>query len=195
MRVFKLFAIAFFASALVIWLALTPRVKSQSGATEAPAAYDDQTNDFELQGDPNTPGTFLGDKAAFEARETKADGLGPVYNAQSCTECHQNRVTGGSSQIMELRAGHSAPNGTFVPAAGGSLIHTRSINTTIQERVPGGQRITFMNNAQEVSLIAFDLDAGALNRLPDTPTTGSFPAFSSDGSRVAFSSSVATRAV
>src|SRR5258706_216816 len=57
MRVFKLFAIAFFASALVIWLALTPRVKSQSGATEAPSAYDDQTHDFELQGDPDAPTT------------------------------------------------------------------------------------------------------------------------------------------
>jgi hypothetical protein len=92
-----------------------------------------------LQGDPAT----LGDKAAFEDRDTKETGLGPVYNAQACVECHQNRVTGGVSQIMELRAGHNAPDGTFVEAAGGSVIHTRSLNTTIQERVPGGPRIAF----------------------------------------------------
>lgn len=188
MKVLKLLAIAFFASVIVISLALSPAVRSQGGATEAPAAFDDQTNGFTLQGDPNTPGTFLADKAAFEAREEKADGLGPVYNAQACVECHQNRVTGGVSQIMELRAGHSGPDGSFVPAPGGSVIHSRSLNTTIQERVPGGPRLTFVNNATKVSLIAPDLDAGVLNTLPDVPTTGhSFPAFSPDGARIAFS--------
>ncbi|HEV7474786.1 MAG TPA: di-heme oxidoredictase family protein [Pyrinomonadaceae bacterium] len=188
MKVLKLFAIALFASVLVTLLTLTPAVRSQGGATEAPAAFDDQTNGFTLQGDPNTPGTFLADKAAFEAREEKANGLGPVYNAQACVECHQNRVTGGVSQIMELRAGHSGPDGTFVQAAGGSVIHSRSINTTIQERVPGGPHLTFVNNAAQVSLIAPDIDAGVLNTLPDVPTTGhSFPAYSPDGARIAFS--------
>src|ERR671932_632082 len=123
MKVLKLFAIAFFASVLAASLALTPRVSGQ-GATEAPAAFDNQTNGFEPQGDPNTPNTFLGDKAAFEQRDTNETGLGPVYNAQACAECHQNRVTGGVSQILEIRAGHNAPDGTFVPAAGGSLIQT-----------------------------------------------------------------------
>jgi hypothetical protein len=54
----------------------------------------------------------------FEKRDTKETGLGPVYNAQSCAECHQNRVTGGVSQVFELRAGHSVPDGTFVAARG-----------------------------------------------------------------------------
>ncbi|HST20019.1 MAG TPA: di-heme oxidoredictase family protein, partial [Blastocatellia bacterium] len=31
--------------------------------------------------------------------------LGPVYNAQSCRECHKNTVSGGGSQVLELRAG------------------------------------------------------------------------------------------
>lgn len=180
MKVLKLFTITFFTTMLVISQALTPVVRSQSGATEAPAAYDDLTNGFTSQAQ------FDADRAAFEAREEKVDGLGPVYNAQACAECHQNRVTGGVSQVMELRAGHSAPNGTFVPAAGGSLIQSRSINTTIQERVPGGPRLAFVNNAQKISIIAFDLDAGVLNTDPNTPSTGSFPAFSPDGGRIAF---------
>jgi CxxC motif-containing protein (DUF1111 family) len=180
MKVLKLFVFAFFASLLVVSLSLTPAVKSQSGATEAPASFDNLTNGFTDQA------TFDADRAAFEEREEKPGGLGPVYNAQSCAECHQNRVTGGVSQIFELRAGHSAPDGTFVPAAGGSLIQSRSINTTIQERVPGGPRLAFVNNAQKISIIAFDLDAGALNTLPNVPTTGSFPAFSADGERIAF---------
>src|SRR2546430_4151207 len=41
-------------------------------------------------------------------------GLGPVYNARSCVDCHQNPVTGGNSQVSELRAGHLDSSGHFV---------------------------------------------------------------------------------
>lgn len=182
MKILKLFAIALFATALAISLLLTPTVNSQGGATEAPALFDNATNGFTDQA------TFDADRAAFEEREEKADGLGPVYNAQSCVECHQNRVSGGVSQILELRAGHSGPDGSFVPAPGGSLINSRSINTTIQERVPAEPRITFVNTSTQVSLVSFDIDAGVLNTMPDVPTTGhSFPAFSPDGTKIAFS--------
>jgi len=184
MRFLKLFAIALFASALTISLLLTPTVNSQGGATEAPASFDNLTNGFTDQT------TFDADRVAFEAREEREDGLGPIYNAQSCVECHQNRVSGGVSQILELRAGHSGPDGSFVPAPGGSLINSRSINTTIQERIPGGPRITFVNTSTQVSLVSFDIDAGILTTLPDVPTTGhSFPAFSPDGTKIAFSAS------
>jgi len=177
MKVLKLFAIALFASILTVSLALTPPVRSQSGATEAPASFDNLTNGFTDQL------TFDADRAAFEEREEKADGLGPVYNAQACVECHQNRITGGVSQIMELRAGHNGPDGTFVPAAGGSLIQSRSINTTAQERVPGGPRVAFRNSNGHIAVMSFDLDPGAVG---NTPRLGSFPSFSPDGSRIAF---------
>ncbi|HVI73098.1 MAG TPA: di-heme oxidoredictase family protein, partial [Pyrinomonadaceae bacterium] len=181
MKVVKLVVIAFFASALIISLVLTPTATSQSGPTEAPALFDNLTNGFTDQA------TFDADRAAFEEREEKADGLGPIYNAQACVECHQNRVSGGVSQIMEVRAGHSAPDGTFVAAPGGSLINSRSINTTIQERVPGGPHIIYINNATQVSIVSFDIDAGVINTDPNVPTTGhSFPALSPDGSKIAF---------
>jgi len=181
MRVVKLVVIAFFASVVIISLVLTPTATSQSGPTEAPALFDNLTNGFTDQA------TFDADRAAFEAREEKADGLGPIYNAQACVECHQNRVSGGVSQIMEVRAGHSAPDGTFVAAPGGSLINSRSINTTIQERVPGGPHIIYINNATQVSIVSFDIDAGVINTDPNVPTTGhSFPALSPDGSKIAF---------
>src|SRR3712207_2246383 len=179
MKVLKLFALAFFASVLIASLALTPTVIGRQGATEAPAAFDELTNGFEPQFN------FDQDKAAFAAREEKADGLGPVYNAQSCAECHQNRATGGTSQIMEVRAGHTAPNGTFVEAAGGSVIHSRALNTTIQERVPGGPRIAFSNQLGQVAVMSFDLDPGAIG---NTPKAGTFPAWAPDGARFAFSS-------
>ena len=81
MRVLKVIAVVVLASTFALALTLTPAVTSQAGPTEAPAGFDDQTNGFTPQGDPNTPGTFLADKAAFEAREEVADGLGPVFNA------------------------------------------------------------------------------------------------------------------
>jgi CxxC motif-containing protein (DUF1111 family) len=124
--------------------------------TPAPTGFDDKTNGLIPQGTPPpdctepVPGTFEGDKAIFEEVDVINDGLGPVYNAQSCKECHQNPVTGAISQINELRAGHNIVSHgvtTFVDAPGGSLINDRGIPTPnydgstyksakVQERVP-----------------------------------------------------------
>ena len=125
---------------------------TQPPITEALAnGFDDFTNNLIPQGDElkeceePVPGTFLHDKAIFEEVDEVGDGLGPVYNAQGCKECHQNPVTGAISQITELRAGHTT-NGVFFDAPGGSLINNRGIPTPnyaddhksakVQERVP-----------------------------------------------------------
>src|SRR2546428_6297206 len=102
--VFLLFATAL---ALPIWKATT--VESQS-ATEAPTGMDTLTNGLVTQA------VHDGDRATFEERDGVKKGLGPVYNAQSRAECHQNPVTGGISQISELRAGHNDGSSNFVPA-------------------------------------------------------------------------------
>jgi CxxC motif-containing protein (DUF1111 family) len=109
-------------------------VEGQS-ATEAPAGFDNLTNGHLTQTAFDTA------KATFEERDDIAKGLGPVYNAQSCAECHQNPVTGAGSQISELRAGHLDGAGNFVDAPGGSLINDRATNANIQERVPGAENI------------------------------------------------------
>jgi CxxC motif-containing protein (DUF1111 family) len=73
-------------------------------------------------------------------KQTKG-GLGPVYNATSCVSCHQNPVSGSSSQIPEIRAGHFGPNPdhpeqlAFFEHPGGSVVHQRSINPAIQEKM------------------------------------------------------------
>jgi CxxC motif-containing protein (DUF1111 family) len=113
----------------------TLAVQTQGGATEAPAGFDNTTNGFLTQAD------FDAAKATFEERDQIADGLGPVYNAQSCAECHQNPLTGAISQISELRAGHNDIFGNFVDAPGGSLINDRAIDASIQERVPGAETV------------------------------------------------------
>jgi CxxC motif-containing protein (DUF1111 family) len=128
MRSLKLSLLALFFAAGALPVAWT------QSATEAPTGFDNLTNGF------TTQEQFDADLDVFAEQEFKADGLGPVYNAQSCGECHQNPTTGGISQITELRAGHF--NGAnFVDHPGGSLINDRAINANFQERVLGGNEV------------------------------------------------------
>jgi CxxC motif-containing protein (DUF1111 family) len=97
-------------------------------AVEAPAGFDNLTNGFESQTQLDL------DKANYDSREGIADGLGPVYNAQSCGECHQTPVSGSGSQITELRVGRLDAAGNFVEHPGGSLINDRATDPSIQEQ-------------------------------------------------------------
>jgi CxxC motif-containing protein (DUF1111 family) len=108
--------------------------QSAAIASEAPTGFDNLTNGFEDQA------SFDADLETFAEVETDADGVGPVYNARSCAECHATPVVGGSSQVTELRAGHMA-GFTFVEHPGGSLIHSRSIDASIQEQVMDGNEV------------------------------------------------------
>src|SRR6266702_2256617 len=120
---------------------------------EVPTGFDNKSNGLV------DDATHATDQAKFEETEAIADGLGPLYNAQSCRECHQNPTSGGSSQVSELRVGHRGPDGKFVnpeiPIARGteiikdrSLVNDRAIcpnaafpSTEIQERVPDTEKI------------------------------------------------------
>jgi CxxC motif-containing protein (DUF1111 family) len=120
---------------------------------EAPTAFDNKTNGIV------DDITHQADQAKFEGVEGLSDGLGPLYNAQSCAECHQNPVSGGASQVAELRVGHQGPDGHFrtpdIPIAHGaevvtgrSLVNDRAIcpnaafpDKEIQERVPDTETI------------------------------------------------------
>src|SRR2546430_5015628 len=126
MKLLKLIMLGCFAAAFVL-PAIFTRTATQA-ATEAPAGFDNLTNTFLSQTD------FDAALAVFEERDDIAKGLGPVYNTQSCAECHQNPITGGISQVTEMRAGHTDANGNFVDAAGGGLIHQRATHTHKHER-------------------------------------------------------------
>src|SRR5262249_21742023 len=112
-----------------------PEDKATDQPEEAPTGFNNSTNGFEDQA------AFDKDREAFEEVEAISDGLGPVYNATSCVSCHQNPVSGGSSQVAELRAGQHKPDPKdpkkviFVEPPGGSLIHQRAIDAAIQEHV------------------------------------------------------------
>jgi CxxC motif-containing protein (DUF1111 family) len=112
---------------LLIVTLTAPVVYAVGGAVEAPAGFDNLTNGFESQTQYDL------DRETFDEREGTADGLGPVYNAQACGECHQTPVSGAGSQVTELRVGRSDFGGNFTNHPGGSLINDRAIDPGLQE--------------------------------------------------------------
>jgi CxxC motif-containing protein (DUF1111 family) len=125
------FFVTAFASALAFSQNLPHRVTIPPGATEAFAAFDDKTNGFvAAQAD------HVADAMQFNEHESLTQGLGPLYNADSCGSCHLNPVTGGISEVTELRAGHIDHHGTFVDAPGGSLINSNALPGVSMPYVP-----------------------------------------------------------
>ena len=115
----------------------------RTDATEAPTGFDNLTNVLIEQGPPYETlnahnvvarRSFSDNRFIFEEFETIQDGLGPTYNAQSCRECHQNVVTGGASQVAELRSGR-LENDQFFESLGGTLIQSRATHPDLVERV------------------------------------------------------------
>jgi CxxC motif-containing protein (DUF1111 family) len=124
-----------------------------SAAREAPTGFDNKSNGLVDEA------THQADLAKFDTVEQLADGLGPLYNAQSCRDCHQNPVSGSSSQVSEIRVGHIGSDKHFhnpeIPIAHGaevitgrSLVNERAVcpnaafpNTEIQERVPDSETV------------------------------------------------------
>src|SRR6266480_6684428 len=139
--------------AAVAAAALTALVAAVAQQSEAPTGFDDLSNGVV------DDSTHHADQDAFDEVETVDDGLGPLYNAQSCRECHQNPTSGGASQIAELRVGHRGKDGRFknadiaisrgkVVIAGRTLVNDRAIcpsgafpDSEIQERVPDSETI------------------------------------------------------
>ncbi len=158
--------IAFFSS---IGVAAAIALVAQQSATEAPAGFTTPTlgQTFSPTGEltvnsgsqsvsngiAEPPGdTFALDQAQFERRHDPSTGLGPVFNATSCVECHNNGVAGAASQFTEQRAGHLDANGNFVnptitingganTITGRSIVNDRSTCPQAQEHLPDTENI------------------------------------------------------
>jgi len=138
---------------------ITAGMLAQQTANEAPAGFSTPTvtqnpgSQSTSNGIPEPDGdSFALDQAQFERVHDPSTGLGPVFNAASCAQCHENGVTGAASQITELRAGHLDANGTFLnptvsidggaqTLAGRSIINDRAICAAAQEHVPDSETI------------------------------------------------------
>jgi len=135
------------AGGVLLVLAVHSGGQSSRQPPEAVTGFDDQSNGF------SDPDRRKADQKFFEEVERIApDGLGPLYNAQSCRECHQTPVTGAASQVTELRVGHLDLHRQFqnpqIPINHGAevirdrnLVNDRAICPEIQERVPGSETV------------------------------------------------------
>jgi CxxC motif-containing protein (DUF1111 family) len=124
---------------------------------QAPAAYatpihNDQSGALGNGMINDNNATFRADEAVFMEEEDESSGLGPVYNARSCVDCHIQPNVGGASQVTELRVGHRDFSGNFVNPTisvndgatkipGRSLINDRALCSEATERVPGTETI------------------------------------------------------
>ena len=142
-------------------LALT----AQQPPTEAPAGFDTPTlaqnpgSQSKNNGLIEPPGdTYALDQQIYEQVHDASTGLGPVFNARACAECHQNPVSGAASQFTELRVGHLDANGNFVnptvlindganSIAGRSIINDRAILPQAQEHIPVTENIRALRAA------------------------------------------------
>jgi CxxC motif-containing protein (DUF1111 family) len=138
---------------------------AQQSATEAPAGFDTPTlaenpgSQSISNGIEEPPGdTFALDQQIYEQTHDVNSGLGPVFNARACAECHQNPVSGGASQFTELRAGHLDAAGNFVnptvlindganSISGRSIINDRAVIPQAQEHVPVTEEIRALRAA------------------------------------------------
>ena len=129
----------------------TPTLGQTVGSTGEPAVNPGSKSISNGIAEP--PGdTFALDQAQFERRHDPSTGLGPVFNATACVDCHNNGVAGAASQFTEQRVGHSDANGNFVNPAirinegantitGRSIINDRSICPQAQEHVPDTENV------------------------------------------------------
>jgi CxxC motif-containing protein (DUF1111 family) len=133
--------------------------------TEAPAGFDTPTlvpspgSKSSSNGIAEPPGDTFGlDQQIYETAHDVNSGLGPVFNARACVECHQNPVSGGASQFTELRVGHRDANGNFVnptvPINGGadqiggrSIVNDRAVIPEAQEHIPVTENIRALRAA------------------------------------------------
>jgi CxxC motif-containing protein (DUF1111 family) len=136
-------------SAAAVFLAVliaAPGTLSQTGVSNAPTGFTGSNgfaeqfcaNQRNLVDSPNSPQipaaecSFDAAAEEFTGPETTADGLGPIFNAAGCGECHMVPALGGSSQVVERRAG-LFNNGVFTDHPGGSLLQDRSTALGFQE--------------------------------------------------------------
>jgi mono/diheme cytochrome c family protein len=143
--------------------------------TEAATGFDGASNGFveefcarqdELVNSPNSPKVPEDEcnletaAEEFTGPESVADGLGPIFNAAGCGECHtanpgfdpdnfETKLIGATSEITERRAGYW-DGATFREHPGGSLIHNRSLRTYEQERILPGHNVIALRNTLSV---------------------------------------------
>src|SRR6266852_1701410 len=156
------------ASIAVLWLAAC--APSDSGVTSPPLPGTDVAPSVGLTAafgepfpnlTPDQLALFTAGRDEFAAVEAVDEGLGPVFNEESCQTCHLGPGTavGGTTGRLETRFGRTRSDGSFDPMAefGGSLIQDHGIGfvsvpagtfTFVGETVPPEATMTARRRTQ-----------------------------------------------
>lgn len=142
---------------ITVFAAISIWIGTAQNPTEAPAGFDTPIDNSAAQPQGNgmllsANETFSDDMKTFMEEDDIAGGLGPVYNARGCVDCHANPVVGGTSIVTERRVGHRDAQGNFVnptitlndgatQIANRSLVNDRAICAQAQEHVPASETI------------------------------------------------------
>src|SRR5438105_1669576 len=124
--------------------AVTVQVAAQRGGPAVGQPLDGLT--------PTLTAAFNAGARTFTKRYEIADGLGPVFNDESCSDCHRTPTVGGAGNRLVTRFGR-VDDGVFDPLVelGGSLVQTRGIGSVTTpfgsfvfdgERVPADATVT-----------------------------------------------------
>ena len=102
--------------------------------TEAPTGFDDKTNGFGSQQEFNEA------MGAFNRHYFERDGLGPVFNAETCLRCHQFPTIGGFSLNTVTRIGRFDGK-NFTPHPGGLVHQVAATKPHLKEQIADGYPI------------------------------------------------------
>jgi CxxC motif-containing protein (DUF1111 family) len=101
-------------------------------------------------------------RSDFLEVESATEGLGPLFNGNSCAQCHNIPAVGGTGTIAEIRAGYRDESGKFHSPPGGTLMHLFSVP-------PHNCQVTVYEEAnvigKRISIPLFG--AGLIEAIPD----------------------------
>ncbi len=110
-----LFGVPLLALALYVFASTLP---------EAPTGFDNKTNGLV------DDATHAADQTKFDEIENIPDGLGPLYNAQSCRECHQT-LREDPARSVNCALGIAGPMASFRIRRFLSITAVRSLKAAI----------------------------------------------------------------
>ena len=177
---YKISAVASFAiSQNVTHRAGHPPLAGPMQTPHSPPKFGDPLSGLTTQQATN----FTLGQAQFRVIDGPADGLGPIFNAQSCNACHTQPyvngivTTGGASAITETRAGMLNPDGSFYPliTEDGTLFHLASLTPGSQETVPPDATIVAHRKTTPI------FGAGLIEAIPDATILANVNAAHADG--------------
>jgi CxxC motif-containing protein (DUF1111 family) len=123
-----------------------------NAVTEAPTGFDALTNGTSIQADMDAAADV------FSELESAPEGVGPVYMAASCTGCHDCTPAAPAQPAYCSTAGpiemlyYGNFNGVnFVDPPGGSLIHDRANDRSIEEHILPGNNVQVLRSTNNIA--------------------------------------------